>query len=138
MGYTPKNMEPGTYYVGPWNPTNSKTGKEDYSSVPTSVIDWAAKEHDRDYDKFFAEGPFDAMFNTKVINADKLLQNRASVIKEMYKQKKIDKLTNKPISKHTAYICDKVIDLLGISIPYKEGLLQSEKGKARARRGQNH
>ena len=57
------------FYLGPNNPKNSD-GLDLYAVPPMDYLDYAAYQHDNDYAKVGAEGPFDALFSTATITAD--------------------------------------------------------------------
>ena len=64
----------GSYY-GPLNPM--KGDKYSYVTPPSNYLDFAAFQHDRDYDKVGAVGPLDALQNTRTSTADLYLSLRS-------------------------------------------------------------
>lgn len=66
-------------YLGPENPKNT-FGEYFYAIPPKDDLDYAAFQHDRDYDIVGAEGPLDALFNTQTADADMRLAIRAEKI----------------------------------------------------------
>lgn len=61
-----------TSYTGPNNPLDYK-GKETYQYMPKNISEYPAMLHDMMYDKKGAKGITDALFNTKVSDADRML-----------------------------------------------------------------
>ncbi|MDH5381820.1 MAG: hypothetical protein OEW75_13260 [Cyclobacteriaceae bacterium] len=94
-------------YVGPFNPELPEgitmRGKHtNYDLAPIDILDAAAKQHDKDYDKVDAAGFDGAMFDINAVPADIALVQRANAIIEMYqKGNQEDPYTKKEISEET-------------------------------------
>lgn len=64
----------GTSYTGPTNPETYSSTKDNkvysYQYIPRNLSEIPSIHHDKAYDRANAKGTFDALFNTKVLQAD--------------------------------------------------------------------
>jgi len=100
-------------YVGPDNPElpeliTSQGKYTNYGLAPVDILDAAAKQHDKDYDKVNAKGIHGAVIDVNTVPADIDLVKRANGVIEMYKNKEIDPYTKKAVSKSTYSMALKV------------------------------
>jgi len=79
-----------------------------YGLAPVDILDAAAKQHDKDYDKVNAKGIHGAVIDVNTVPADIDLVKRANGVIEMYKNKEIDPYTKKAVSKSTYSMALKV------------------------------
>jgi len=103
-----------TLYVGPFNPkyeSGAKKGKDRYDYPAINSLDQAGKNHDRGYDDERARGPLDAVYLLRTLALDKQLVKDAQNVVDMYKNNKIDPVTNEPVSDETVAAAKGVVSI---------------------------
>ncbi len=90
----------GTTYAGENNPTNNKTGDDDYSQPPQNIADAGGFFHDKRFDNENLRGS-GANSNPKSKKPNFSLVKHCQMVIDMYNKKEIDPYTGAPVSEKT-------------------------------------